>query len=95
MVNDAAQILLGVAAVMIVASAALLIWRKGFASAKFDLGPIKAELRAINRAVNNVSPGDPTLLERVKRTELRMEWIIRTLLDMADKLDAKVSDPPE
>ena len=59
---------------------------------------IKRSISQINRAVNHVSEGEPTLIERVRRIEEDQEafrsWVFEALKAVALQVGTTVSDPP-
>lgn len=60
-----ALVILSLAALVLSCSVLLLVWRRGLASLVVDVKHMRAEVTAINRAVNCVPPGTPPLVERV------------------------------
>ena len=58
----------------------------------------RRSLNQINRAVNHVNPGEPTLIERVKRIESNTEtfnqWVVTALVAVAEQVGTKLPDRP-
>jgi len=56
------------------------------------------ELQAVSRAVNHVSPGEPPLIERVRRLERRSDtqtrWLVDVLTILAAQLGVKLPPHP-
>lgn len=56
------------------------------------------EVRQVNRAVNHVAPGEPTLVERVQRLERRSDvqtrWLGDVLTLLAAQLGVKLPPAP-
>lgn len=82
--HDGAMLVAAVAVLMVGLAALLLVWRKAFQSVTVKAGSMEASLRAvekdvaqINRAVNHVSEGSPTLVQRVTETEAKIDTLLR------------------
>lgn len=56
------------------------------------------KLNEVGRAVNNVPPGRPTLVQRVERLEemgqRRDDYLVQALTILADQLGVKLPPPP-
>lgn len=59
---------------------------------------VRRSISQINRAVNHVKAGEPTLIERVRRIEEDQhhfrEWVFHALKAVAVQVGTTVSDPP-
>lgn len=57
------------------------------------------EVRQVNRAVNHVAPGEPPLIERVRRleqrTDMQSQWMADVLELVAAQLGVKLPPHPE
>lgn len=60
---------------------------------------IRKSVSQINRAVNHVEKGEPTLIERVKNSEREnkefREWVVSALLALGDQVGTKLPNPPK
>lgn len=74
-----AVIVFALAALVLSCAVLLLVWRKGLASIVVDIRQMRAEVRAINRAVNCVPAGTPPLVERVHQITDKVEAIASTV----------------
>lgn len=66
---DAGWALVGLAAVILAASAWLLVWRKGFKRVEARLKDMSVTLEGVDKAVNRKAPHEPHLKDRVARVE--------------------------
>lgn len=59
----------------------------------------RKSISQINRAVNHVEKGEPTLIERVKTSEKEnkefREWVVSALLALGDQVGTKLPNPPK
>lgn len=106
---DAAQVIAAVALLILAAAAFVLVWRRGFQSAHVELGPVKADLEAtrrtvekvaehteqINRAVNNVPAGTPSLPERLNELEQMARWTVMAMRVVGAHTGASLPEPPQ
>ena len=60
-VADMGRALLGLSAVIMAASAWLLVWRKGFQRVNATLKNMSVTLEGVDRQVNRVTPGAPSI----------------------------------
>lgn len=74
-----------IAAVIAAIPASLALWNR-------------RSLAQINRAVNHVSKGEPTLIERVRRIEEDQrhfrDWVVHTLTAVAEQVGTQLPTPP-
>lgn len=75
-----------IAAVIATVPTALTIW-------------LRKSISQINRAVNHVGKGEPTLIERVKNSEREnkefREWVVSALVALGDQVGTKLPNPPK
>jgi len=59
----------------------------------------KKSISQINRAVNHVEKGEPTLIERVKNSEKEnkefREWVVSALLALGDQVGTRLPNSPK
>lgn len=74
-----------VAAIIAAIPASLALWNR-------------RSLAQINRAVNHVSEGEPTLIERVRRIEENQshfrDWVVLALTAVAEQVGTRLETPP-
>ena len=58
------------------------------------LDAVQQDTTAINRAVNHVPVGAPTLIARVARLEDRHEWLVDAICTIASRIGIDVPAPP-
>jgi uncharacterized protein YoxC len=82
--QEGAMFVAALAVLMVGFAALLLVWRKAFQSVTVKAGSMEASLRAvekdvaqINKAVNHVPEGSPTLVQRVAETEAKIDALLR------------------
>ncbi len=100
--------MIGAAALVLAVAILLLVWRRGLRSVNVRFGNVEAQLSAVqadttevkaavdkvNRAVNQVPPGTPTLVERVSVLETMQAWKITALQLIADQVGVRLPSPP-
>lgn len=59
------------------------------------LGPLKVEVGQINKAVNHVQPGDPTLIQRVCALEAGQQWQADALHAIARQVGSQLPPHPK
>lgn len=59
---------------------------------------IRKSVSQINRAVNHVDKGEPTLIERVRKAEKEnkefRDWVISALVALGAQVGSKLPEPP-
>lgn len=61
---------------------------------KQQLDSVQQDTAAINRAVNHVPDGAPTLIARVARLEERHEWLVDAIRTIAARIGIDIPAPP-
>lgn len=54
----------------------------------------KKDTKQINRAVNHVSEGEPTMIDRVRALEIWQHWVTDALVLFAKHLGVTLREPP-
>lgn len=52
------------------------------------------ETSQINRAVNHVRPGSPTLVKRVEHVETKVDWVVDSVSAIATHVGCHLPSPP-
>lgn len=80
----------------------LLVHRKAFGSFSMKAGPVDVKLAAIsrsveqiNRAVNHVPTGEPPMIDRVRRLEPTVGWLVAAVHTIGSHLGVDLGDPPD
>ena len=74
LLHDAGYLIAAIAALIAVLGVGLLIWSRRIGSIAARFGKMEFDINQINKAVNNVPPGEQTLVERVKVLEQGQLW---------------------
>jgi len=88
-----------VAAVIVAGGLALVTWLLVTHTVNVKFGPMMMEthkaVKEINKAVNNVPAGAPTLVTRVQRLERSQQWQCDAVGAIADHVGVDLPDRPK
>jgi uncharacterized protein YoxC len=98
---DAGLLLGSVALIIFAVAIAVAIIRRQFSSLSADLHGVKLTAEAVNRAVNNVPHGEPSLLDRVGQLHSKVDsfmaetddWRV-TVDDRLVRIEDYLTNPP-
>ena len=89
---------MGILAVFSVADASIVVALIGLIATYITTRRNRKDIKQINKAVNHVGDGEPTLIQRVKRLEARSEkhaeWESAAFKAIADQIGVQLPERP-